>query len=352
LIAGNYSVMITDANGCSVISPVWLVSQPPTAVFVTVSTIHPITCNGDLDGSLQANVSGGTGPYTWAWVGGGNTQTLSSLGAGTYQVTVTDANGCSNTSSSTLTNPAVLTVDAGNGSFFCANSGEYFEAIASGGAPYSGGGYTWLWNDGINTPFHLAPASAGTYNYSVTVTDQNGCTATDATVVNVSTESAPIAGINLSQVGPAEWVFSSATVQLGWTYMWDFGDGYQSTLSNVAHEYVNPGSYQVTLVVMNGCGSDTAQWTVNVGPTTSIGEVSDEYIRMYPNPINQYSSISVDGLNGEEVNVQIFDVVGKVVYSADHNENMLHISAEWPAGVYHLQLRQGDQTLTKKLVVQ
>lgn len=352
LVAGTYSVTITDANGCSVTSPSWSVTQPSAPMFVTVSTIQPITCNGDTDGSLQANVSSGTGPYTWAWVGGGNTQTLSSLGAGTYQVTVTDANGCSNTASSTLTDPPVLTVDAGNTWSFCSNSGEFFEATATGGAPYTGGGYTWLWSDEINTSFHLAPASAGSYNYSVTVTDQNGCTATDNTVVNVSTEEAPFAGINLSQTGPAEWVFSSASTEPGWNYSWDFGDGYQSTLPSVSHEYVNTGAYLVTLTVTNSCGSSTAQWTINVTMTTSISEVSDQSVRVYPNPVNQYSSISVDGLNGEEVNVDVYDMTGRSVYSDISRENIIRISAEWPAGVYHLQLRQGSQTLTKKLVVQ
>jgi len=349
LSAGNYSVTVTDANGCSAISSNWFVSEPDP-VYVTISTTSDITCHGDSDGSLQANVSGGTGPYIWVWSNGDNTQTIDDLEAGMYEVILIDAYGCSNVASTILTEPPVLTVDAGELWNFCNNSGEYFEATATGGSPYTGGGYTWLWNNGINTPFHLAPAWAGGYNYNVTVTDQNGCTATDETVVNVSTEEAPFAGINLSQTGPSEWVFSSAIVQSGWIYEWDFGDGYQSTLSNVAHEYTIPGSYLVTLVVTNSCGSDTAQWTINV-MITSIGEVSDESVRIYPNPVNQSSSISVDGLNGKEVNVQIFDVVGKIVYSANHNENILRIPAEWPAGVYHLKLRQGDQTLTKKLIV-
>lgn len=100
--AGSYSVTVTDANGCSA-SATTPVSDNST-VNVTFNSTNPVQGN---DGIITANPSGGASPYTYNWSNGGTTQTISSLTAGTYTVTVTDNGGCSKVASVTITGTGV-----------------------------------------------------------------------------------------------------------------------------------------------------------------------------------------------------------------------------------------------------
>ncbi|MFM7485454.1 MAG: SprB repeat-containing protein, partial [Cytophagales bacterium] len=103
--AGSYGVTITDSNNCTGTTSNFTVSQP-TALTVAPSQTN-VLCKGASNGAIDLSVSGGTGTKTYAWSNGATTQNISSLSPGTYSVTVTDANGCVNSSTSvTITEPA------------------------------------------------------------------------------------------------------------------------------------------------------------------------------------------------------------------------------------------------------
>ncbi len=112
LTAGSYSVIITDANGCTA-TATSNVSQPASALTATTSSTDPTNAQGN-NGSITVNATGGTAPYTYNWSGIGNNlpNTQSNLSAGTYVITVTDANGCSTTAIASLLFTGI--VDAGN----------------------------------------------------------------------------------------------------------------------------------------------------------------------------------------------------------------------------------------------
>lgn len=104
---GSYTVTVTDANGCTFTSGATLTE--PALVTATSVDMNPTTCSG-ADGSVDMTTAGGTGPYTYLWSNSDVTEDLAAVAAGTYTVTITDANGCTGTHSATLTDPSAPTV--------------------------------------------------------------------------------------------------------------------------------------------------------------------------------------------------------------------------------------------------
>ena len=100
LSAGNYNVSVTDSNGCAATKSVEITK--PNALTISSSVLKP-TCSPATDGSITLTITGGTSSYTYNWGGGILTKDRTSLGAGTYSVSVTDAKGCTTTASSVLT---------------------------------------------------------------------------------------------------------------------------------------------------------------------------------------------------------------------------------------------------------
>lgn len=171
LTAGQYSVTVTDVNGCSA-SDTITVTQPANGLAAQIQKQSPVTCTGGNNGSATAGAQGGTGPYNFNWSpSGGADSTADSLSAGTYVVTVTDANGCSTTASVVITQPSkplgdTIIIIANNKCDGDTNGSAY--TVPSGGTPP----YTYAWGNG-STRDTIVNLAAGSYN--VTVTDSNQC---------------------------------------------------------------------------------------------------------------------------------------------------------------------------------
>lgn len=168
--AGNYTVTITDARGCSLIENI-TVSGPPTMASA-VSITNPITCNDSCNGALSVLLSGGTPPYRVLWGNGSTDTSLTNLCAGTYNYTVTDTNNCSSFFSFTLTEPAAInpnpTIDSSN----CGLGNGQISLNPTGGVlPYS-----YSWAGVVPNPGNSSIVSnLFSGSYQVTITDASGC---------------------------------------------------------------------------------------------------------------------------------------------------------------------------------
>ncbi|MCP4082722.1 MAG: adhesin, partial [Planctomycetaceae bacterium] len=171
LSAGTYTVTVTDVQGCTD-SDNATVTEPATALSVTAAESKKVTCNGGSDGEATATPTGGWAGYSYLWDDGQTNATATGLSAGTYTVTVTDAQGCTDSDNATVTEPATaLSVTAAESKKVTCNGGSDGEATAT---PTGGwAGYSSSWDDG-QTNATATGLSAGTY--TVTVTDAQGCT--------------------------------------------------------------------------------------------------------------------------------------------------------------------------------
>ena len=182
LTAGEYTVTVDDGD-TSITESITITEPEPLDLTFTSNSTSSLDCYGDSDGIIDLDVSGGTSPYSFNWTtsdGSGlesGQEDQNGLTAGTYNVTVTDDNGCTSSASFVINEPEVLTVNAVINTEISCNgfSDGALEANVFGGT----GSIAYQWNDGANQTTRIADGlSQGTYQ--VTVTDENGCTASDS----------------------------------------------------------------------------------------------------------------------------------------------------------------------------
>lgn len=255
LSEGTYTATVTDVNGCTN-SQGFTITQPSAALSTVIASVTNLTCNGDNNGAINLTPAGGSLPYSYAWSKVGSSsysstiQNLSSLSAGVYNVTVTDNNGCSSTTNATITQPDVLNISALKTNITC--NGLLTGAIditVSGGTA----SYTYNWGSGIVTEDRTALA-VGTY--SVTVTDNNACTATQSyTITQPAAITLSMTNTDLSCYGAADGNIA-LTVNGGaspFTYAWSGPSGFTATTKNI--NSLNAGTYSVTVTDNNGCSA-------------------------------------------------------------------------------------------------
>lgn len=187
------------------------------------------------------------------------TDSATGISAGNYQVTVTDADGCTSVVSVSITQPTDVTLSASAApASLCAGQGTQLSSLAAGGTP----GYSYSWNPGAlaGSIQNITPAVSGTY--TVYVTDASGCS--DSAMVAVTVNAVPVAALVADitsgcaplcvSFSDLSAVASPATIA---SWSWDFGDGNTSTSQNPAHCYNTPGVYTVVLNITtaDGCAA-------------------------------------------------------------------------------------------------
>ncbi len=242
LNAGTYTVLITDANNCSVSKTV-TIKEP--VVLTTTITKTNVSCNDNSDGAITIVPSGGTAPYSIYWKHDKSTSAgISGLKAGLYEVDVTDANGCVRTEQVNISEPMTLTASVNKTDVSC-NGGADGEAIIiinGGTAPY-----TYVWSNGT-TSEKADQLKAGTYN--VIVQDAKGCTVSKNVVISEPAELKVSFTQTKAGCGGAlsDAVIADVTGGIP-PYSFEWSDGSSGTrLENFTN-----GIYTVKITDANGC---------------------------------------------------------------------------------------------------
>jgi gliding motility-associated-like protein len=300
LQAGQYTVIVTDATGCTSTSTVTVGNngQPGN---ININTTD-VSCFGNNDGSATANVNGGQPPYTYLWSNGSTNQTTTNLAPGLYYVQVTTNNGCIKTDSIFIFEPTQLSVNlstVNNTSCFNGNDGDATATASGGVAPYN-----YLWN---STPTQNTTTATGLSSgvYTVIITDNNGCTVTQDAIIN---EPQPLI-INLSnQDNVSCYSLSDGSISVNssggvgpYSYNWNNNTfPNNSTINNL-----NTGTYILIVTDANGCSATTQ---INITePQQLITSISNT------------TDISCFGLN--DGSIQTTTVGGTNPYSYSWNLN-------------------------------
>jgi gliding motility-associated-like protein len=317
LTEGTYDVTVTDINGCVIDTTITLIEPTPLVQDITAFTYPSgdnISCFGFNDGSIDYTISGGSPVYTFVWSNGGATEDIGSLTEGTYDVTVTDINGCVIDTTITLIEPTPLVQDitaftypsGDNISCFGFNDGSIDYTI-SGGSPV----YTFVWSNGGATE-DIGSLTEGTYD--VTVTDINGCVI-DTTITLI--EPTPLvqditaftypSGDNIScfgfNDGSIDYTISGGSPV--YTFVWSNGGATEDIGS------LTEGTYDVTVTDINGCVIDTTITLIEPTPLQTTTSVASDY---------NGQDVSCAGASDGQINVVTVD--GSPVYTYEWFDNL------------------------------
>lgn len=251
LPAGIYIVNITDANLCTVSATVTITE--PAQIMITNTPVN-VLCFGDCNGQITASVTGGTLPYSYQWSNFQITPSVSNLCAGSYTLSVFDSRNCSQSLTSTITQPSQIIITGAVTNAHCNQNDGSVDIEVSGGS----GTYTFLWSNGT-TAQDLSAVPSG--SYSVIATDQQGCKSNG--LYSVNNISGPVAAITSSQditcFGFDNGLATvTATPSPGmapiFTYVWNSTPAqFTTTATNLG-----PGVYIVTVTDTSGCTANAS----------------------------------------------------------------------------------------------
>ena len=245
LSMGFLFVTVTDAAGCQGIGGMKV--NDPLSIIVTATDV---ICFGICDASVEIQLMGGVGPYTYLWNTGSTDPSLPWVPAGDYSVTITDANGCTVTGSATSNEPPEIMISATiDGQ--CSNNASITVNPSGGTPPFS---YFWGFNGSTsNTVSNLGPGS-----YNVVVTDSNNCQKDSTFIISPGITIDIIDIVNPTCLGGANGMMTAIVTSPGVTpYTFEWSNG-TNTAANIN---LDPGTYTVTATDNAGCTA-TASATI------------------------------------------------------------------------------------------
>lgn len=332
LLAGDYTVDVTDADGCAASGQVTV--SEPTALSADQSQVDNL-CTGDSNGEATvSNISGGVSGYTVSWsdINSQMGNTATGLPAAAYTATVMDANGCELELDFLIDQPDPIIIQTQPATDTCSKSVGSIGLTVEGGTP----SYDFLWSNGDSV---MVADGLSQGSYSVMITDANGCTASAQAVIgNIIGPKASYTHIIDNENFFEPTVIFSNTSTNATDYVWDFDDGYESAEEHPEHQYIQDGVYGVMLVAYNEYNCyDTVYNIVRIEPHFTF------YIPNAFTPgndeLNNEFGPKGQGFDIDSYQMVIYDRWGDIIFQTNDLDEgwsgLSHDSDQWaPNGVY------------------
>ncbi len=336
--SGNYSVTVTDTNGCTGTSAGIGVNVFPALTATATPAGAPNVCTGQT-----VILNAGPAGSSFLWSTGDTTASIIASVSGSYYVISSDSNGCldsSNVVPVIIGSPTAGITPSGS-TTIC--TGDSVILTATSGLSYS-------WSTGGTTQ-SIAVTNSG--NYSVVVSFTGGCSDSSQSI-SVSVINPPVADFhaNLNQL---QVLFVDQSIGAV-TWSWDFGDGTTDTLQNPVHNYSSAGTYSVTLIVSNGTCTDTVVKTIAVIVISIFAKEETSPFIVYPNPFSGELNVKFFHAGMEPLQLLLTDLSGRIITTknlvASPGENLLkwQVPPELSNGIYFLRLGMDGRIWTTKLL--
>jgi hypothetical protein len=340
LSAGNYQVFVRDAGSCVASNNFTITTPAPIVINVGILNV---TCSGSANGGIAINANGGTGSLQYSLDGltyqpGKH---FAGLSGGVYTIYVKDANGCVKTQTASIYEPTAIVTSSNvsNVSCYGGHNGS-ISVNASGGT----GGFVYTWSNNATGPVasNLYPGS-----YSLTVTDNNGCTKTLSDVVTQPSSPLVInATITNATSGTSADGALVATVTGGtspYTYSWSNGP------TTPYNDNLLPGTYIATVTDANGC---VTSGVFTVGSSAGIQSLASgsTQVKIYPNPADAFVTLESNDATIDQV--EVLNLVGEVVYKDSPKTIKVNINVSgFTEGMYFVRYQVNNKYVTKRIEV-
>lgn len=314
------------------------------AVIATVNT-PPVVSLGNDTAVCTGNtllLDATTVGVTYLWDDASTAATRSVNAAGSYHVTLTDANNCTGTDTIVVNINPLPAVALGTDTSIC--DGD----IVTLDAGNAGASYVW---DDASTGQTRDISTDG--EYSVMVTDANGCSKGDT--INIALIPPPSGTITATPAGEGTYDFSVGSPQNVTTANWDFGDGNTGSGTSLQHTYTVNGDYTVTLVLYGQCDdSIVLTQTVKVEDITGIDNLeASGHLVLHPNPAKGRLYINSGTGNLKLLHLEAYNVLGQQVYRQQAQSGSRHEIAVqgWAQGWYTVKIATNKGIIIRKFEV-
>ena len=333
-----YSVTVTEGTCTATASAIVNNINGPT---VTMLSTNP-SCPLGTDGTASAVANGGTSPYTYTWSNNQTTSGISALGAGTYNVIVSDHTGCQVAGSVTLTSPAAIVATPAIVNATCAGESDGTVTLTTtGGTPtYS---YSWSSGGSGNSATGLAAGPV-----TVTITDSKQCSASSSFNVTQPTAIQITTTTTDATVGANGTATASVTGGTPpYTYQW--ANSTSATASNLAI-----GTYTVTVTDGSHCSATATAHIVEAGINTVISNITS--ITLVPNPASDMVKVVVSLSTAQTVEFRLVDITGKYIYTGHENTIQGTVTHaidlnQFASGIYLVEVTAGNEVSRQRLVI-
>ncbi len=344
LAPGVYTVTVTDANGC--IQSASFIIDPFIACSLSGDIlVTDVSCYGNNDGNATVIVTSGVAPYTYQWSSGETTPTISNLAAGTYILTVTDAENCTDVFFVVVGENAPLLVEITPQDTVLCEGGDVTLGLSNEYASYQ-------WSNGSTEPEITVDATGF---YTVQVIDENGCSAFAESSVLIfnGADAYTVTGETNVTLGETITYTAETTTAFGDQLFWYVPAGGEIIGANneasVTVLWTETGSFNLALGIVSaaGCFPDGLAIVVNVGDVINAVDDTDlsDRIQLFPNPVSDILTIKTE-MNIQQI--RLIDLAGRVLRTYA-NESRLDLSV-LPAGIYFVEMETQEGIWTEKVV--